>query len=641
MKKISILVALACATMMAGCAGGKAGKSVRDGVSGASQSKKKSIAEQSVKTKAAMSAYPTKSTPVGADTFLISDSDAANATKKATLSSTKAALGLGTGDNPSFNSVHASGGNLAAANAQVTKKWITGLPYTANVTSVIYGGKHYICTSSHTADSTTEPGVGASWATVWSEVTGGGVSAWSDIQALLTGTGTYVKADGTTGDPTGTITTGAGVAEAMAIALDGIGGLASKASLDALPNIVFGTGIAVAEDTPSADYDTVSIDADTTPTDGSAKPITSNAVFDALAGKQDADADLTTAAGATGAGNSKYFGTNSSGTAGFYDLPSGSGSFVFDTFPQYEDSAHSSGIAVNGTTLAVYSSAAEKWLTVGLTDSLDATPVDTTPDAFTFADVTNAALSTEYTALAQINGIAAGITCSGSGGTVAACTGSTAETCGTFGATSGSITNGQYVGAKVTSSDTASTSTNNVVTCSGVSDTFTANTAEAGSCTTQSVALNQTSTGVSSTGDIYSNGVDAFRFTGTGKKLYSVKFRTSSAAQGASSQWNVYVNTSLDFSGTNIDSFAITTPGTSSTEFSAISDNKPTLSNGTNYYIAIAKIGSAYSDRLNLILNSGTSSTPQYNMWSTFNGLSGTFTQSTTYSLWAEVKECD
>lgn len=50
------------------------------------------------------------------------------------------------------------------------------------------------------------------------------------------------------------------------------------------------------------------------------------------------------------------------------------GSFAFDTFPTYEDSAHSSGIAVNADTLAVYSSTAGKWLTVGLTDSLDPTP---------------------------------------------------------------------------------------------------------------------------------------------------------------------------------------------------------------------------------------------------------------------------
>ncbi len=52
------------------------------------------------------------------------------------------------------------------------------------------------------------------------------------------------------------------------------------------------------------------------------------------------------------------------------------GGFAFDTYPTYEDSPHAgTGIALNGTTLAVYSSAASKWLTVGLTDSLDPAPV--------------------------------------------------------------------------------------------------------------------------------------------------------------------------------------------------------------------------------------------------------------------------
>lgn len=84
------------------------------------------------------------------------------------------ALGLGTTDNPSFLSVHASGGNLAAANKQVVKAWQTGLPYVTQETAVVHGGKIYICTFSHTAGETTEPGVGADWDTVWAEVQGSG-----------------------------------------------------------------------------------------------------------------------------------------------------------------------------------------------------------------------------------------------------------------------------------------------------------------------------------------------------------------------------------------------------------------------------------------------------------------------------------
>lgn len=221
MKNLSLLIVLACALAMTGCAGGlKTGKPVRDGASGhiagSYQEQKKSIAEQSAKTKAAMSAYTTKTTPVGNDTFLISDSEASNATKKATLSSTRAALGLGTADNPSFASVHASGGNLAAANKQVTKAWQTGLSYTADVTSVIHGGKHWIAKTTHTAGSTTEPGVGASYADAWTEVSGAGddlgSAAYSDVVALWTTCTGYLKSDGTCDTPSGSMTyPGAGI----------------------------------------------------------------------------------------------------------------------------------------------------------------------------------------------------------------------------------------------------------------------------------------------------------------------------------------------------------------------------------------------------------------------------------------------
>ncbi|MGR9045617.1 MAG: hypothetical protein ACU83N_09995 [Gammaproteobacteria bacterium] len=106
---------------------------------------------------------------------------------------------VATTSNPSFNSVHASGGNLAAANAQVTKKWITGLDYVADVTSVIHGGAHYICTSSHTAGATTEPGVGGSWATVWSLSAGDnlGTAAYTDVVALWTTCTGILLSDGT------------------------------------------------------------------------------------------------------------------------------------------------------------------------------------------------------------------------------------------------------------------------------------------------------------------------------------------------------------------------------------------------------------------------------------------------------------
>lgn len=154
--------------------------------------------------------YTTKAAPVGADKALIADSADSNKTKQAALNTMRAALGLDTTDNPSWLSVHASGGNLAANNRQVTKAWQTGLGYTANLTSVIYGGKHYICTSSHTAGSTTEPGVGASWATVWSEVSGAGddlgSASYSDVVGLWTTCTGYLKSDGSCDTPSGSAT---------------------------------------------------------------------------------------------------------------------------------------------------------------------------------------------------------------------------------------------------------------------------------------------------------------------------------------------------------------------------------------------------------------------------------------------------
>lgn len=123
--------------------------------------------------------FPTLTSLAADDFILLSDTSNSNRFSKILQSNFRAAIGLGVNDNPSFNSVHASGGNLAAANAQVTKKWITGLSYTADVTSVIHGGKHYICISNHTAGSSTEPDVGVSWETVWKPA-GDGVFVYGD-----------------------------------------------------------------------------------------------------------------------------------------------------------------------------------------------------------------------------------------------------------------------------------------------------------------------------------------------------------------------------------------------------------------------------------------------------------------------------
>jgi len=69
---------------------------------------------------------------------------------------------------------------------------------------------------------------------------------------------------------------------------------------------------------------------DDTATNGDADALWSaDHTYDLIAIKQDTDADLTTAAGASSAGVSKYFGTNSSSVAGFHDLPSGGSSTIY------------------------------------------------------------------------------------------------------------------------------------------------------------------------------------------------------------------------------------------------------------------------------------------------------------------------
>lgn len=50
---------------------------------------------------------------------------------------------------------------------QAATKWVTATAYTANIQSVTHGGHVFVCTSNHTSGASTEPGTGASWATVW------------------------------------------------------------------------------------------------------------------------------------------------------------------------------------------------------------------------------------------------------------------------------------------------------------------------------------------------------------------------------------------------------------------------------------------------------------------------------------------
>lgn len=152
-----------------------------------------------------------------------------------------------------------------------------------------------------------------------------GSAAYSDVVALWTTCTGYLKSDGTCDTPSGSATypSAAGVANwngsvwgtsymvdtdlaSVSASDDSLpSAKATKALYDSLPSLVFGTGLTLTEDTPSVGTDTVSISANTC---------------------QAYDADLDTAAGASAAGASKYFGTDESSMVGFHDLPTGGGS---------------------------------------------------------------------------------------------------------------------------------------------------------------------------------------------------------------------------------------------------------------------------------------------------------------------------
>lgn len=169
---------------------------------------------------------------------------------------------------------------------------------------------------------------------------------------------------------------------------------------------------------------------------------------------------------------------------------------------------------------------------------------DTTPAAFSFTDTTGATRSTQYTALAQITGINTGITCTGSGGTVAACTGATEGTCGTFGATSGTITNNQYVAARVTSSASYSTAVNNLVTCGGVTDTYSVTTlADPGDITAPtvtSVSVNGSTVTINFSETVVTTGYDTgdFNLDCTSPTLTDVAL-SSPSGSGASRTFTI------------------------------------------------------------------------------------------------------
>lgn len=129
-------------------------------------------------------------------------------------------------------------------------------------------------------------------------------------------------------------------------------------------------------------------------------------------------------------------------------------------------------LTLPGAALTPAANAGVATLSVGVASDSEGSS-DTTPDAFSFTDQTDVALSSTITSTAvTITGIDESITCSATGGTI------DKNSVGSF-SSSQSIANNDTIRARHTSSSSNSTATNTAVDCNGVSDTFTSTT-EAG-----------------------------------------------------------------------------------------------------------------------------------------------------------------
>ncbi|MSR08923.1 MAG: hypothetical protein EXR82_05240 [Gammaproteobacteria bacterium] len=135
-------------------------------------------------------------------------------------------------------------------------------------------------------------------------------------------------------------------------------------------------------------------------------------------------------------------------------------------------------VTVRQTSSATPATATTTTLTIGGVSggfTVTTVPADTTPDAFAFLDVTNAELSTPYTSnTVTITGINTATPISVTGGEYSVAGGA-------FTAAPATVTSGQTVAVRQTSSGYERTATNTVLTVGGVSDTYTVTTAASGS----------------------------------------------------------------------------------------------------------------------------------------------------------------
>lgn len=164
-------------------------------------------------------------------------------------------------------------------------------------------------------------------------------------------------------------------------------------------------------------------------------------------------------------------------------------------------------------------------------------PVDTTPDAISFSDVTTDDLNTDKFANDQITGIntATNATYSGDANGSFSVTGIS----GTYNQSAKSVSNGTQIHVKLTSSPSNSTARNATITVGGVSDTFTVTTGAASDSTPDAFSFTDVSnagTTTNFTSTITLAGMNASATASMSSSATQASFKVNSGSFGTGSQ---------------------------------------------------------------------------------------------------------
>lgn len=235
----------------------------------------------------------------------------------------------------------------------------------------------------------------------------------------------------------------------------------------------------------------------------------------------------------------------------------------------------------------VWSSISTNPLTNGSTSQVTwetVTATDGTPNQFGFSDRTGVAVNTEQNAYAEITGINTTITVSRASGTATFAVSSSSATpaSSNFNASNKTLTSGQYIHIKQTSSSSVNTTLNSSITAGGVTGTWAVSTAAA-----------------TGTGNF---GMEVFTAAGT-KVIYTSTRGTRFLGSGTTGSITSGSSETVSFSGIDTsDKFQIfVTPNNAPT--SDLADNW-TLTKGTNQFVVANSMGQTSSFDY-LIMRSG------------------------------------